>query len=241
MRRDARPLWVKRIAVARESWYARHFLRPQFAALGPGADIVGARFVDLWGGGIVAGHHLHIRAMPDGHVRLATWKRPGAAEGRIEIGDGVLLMPGSHVVAAERVVLGDGTMLASRVHVSDCDWHGLYDRTSQGDRAAPVILGANVWIGLGAIIGKGVTIGANSVVGAGSVVVRDVPANTVVAGNPARPVKTLDPALPIRSRLALFEDAEGYAAGMAALDRMAHGGNTTFGWLRARLFPSRED
>ena len=53
------------------------------------------------------------------------------------------------------------------------------------------MLGKNVWIGAAAILLPGVTVGDNSVIGAGAVVTRDVPANTVVAGNPARVIRKL--------------------------------------------------
>lgn len=49
----------------------------------------------------------------------------------------------------------------------------------------------NVWIATGAIIIGGVTIGENSVVAAGSVVTKDVPANTLVGGNPARVIRSI--------------------------------------------------
>ncbi len=55
----------------------------------------------------------------------------------------------------------------------------------------PVIIRRNAWIGAGATILPGITIGENAIVAAGSVVSRDVPPNTVVAGVPARVVKTL--------------------------------------------------
>jgi acetyltransferase-like isoleucine patch superfamily enzyme len=59
------------------------------------------------------------------------------------------------------------------------------------DDVRPVNIGDNVWVGTGVIIYPGVTIGDNSIVSAGSVVMSNVPANTVVAGNPARMVRTL--------------------------------------------------
>jgi maltose O-acetyltransferase len=62
------------------------------------------------------------------------------------------------------------------------------DGTRSRDERKPVVIGDRVWIGVRAIIMPGVTLGAGSMVAAGSVVTRDVPADTVVFGNPARPV-----------------------------------------------------
>jgi len=56
--------------------------------------------------------------------------------------------------------------------------------------SAPIIIGENCWIGTNARICKGVTIGDNSIVAANSVVTKDVPSNCIVAGNPAKVVKT---------------------------------------------------
>jgi acetyltransferase-like isoleucine patch superfamily enzyme len=56
---------------------------------------------------------------------------------------------------------------------------------------APVHIADNVWIGMNAVILKGVTIGENSVVAAGAIVSKNVPANVIVAGNPAIVVKEL--------------------------------------------------
>jgi acetyltransferase-like isoleucine patch superfamily enzyme len=57
--------------------------------------------------------------------------------------------------------------------------------------AKPIVVERNVWIATGATIIGGVTIGENSVVAAGSVVTRDVPPNTLVAGNPARIIRPI--------------------------------------------------
>jgi acetyltransferase-like isoleucine patch superfamily enzyme len=59
-------------------------------------------------------------------------------------------------------------------------------------KTAPVRIRDNVWVGMGAVILKGVEIGENSVVAAGAIVTRSVPANVVVAGNPAVVVKQLE-------------------------------------------------
>lgn len=57
--------------------------------------------------------------------------------------------------------------------------------------AKPIVIGSNVWIGAGATIIGGVTIGENAVVAAGSVVTKDVPADTLVGGNPAKVIRSI--------------------------------------------------
>ncbi|MFC8421402.1 sugar O-acetyltransferase [Streptomyces sp. NPDC057236] len=64
-------------------------------------------------------------------------------------------------------------------------------RRDKLEAALPITIGDNVWLGGGAIICPGVTIGDNSVIGAGAVVTKDIPANVVAVGNPARPVRTI--------------------------------------------------
>ena len=64
-------------------------------------------------------------------------------------------------------------------------------RRDKWEAAEPIVIGNNVWLGGGVIVCPGVTIGENTVVGAGAVVVRDLPANVVAVGNPARIVRQL--------------------------------------------------
>ena len=63
-------------------------------------------------------------------------------------------------------------------------------RTWKYSDNAPIIIGENVWIGRNCRICKGVTIGDNSVIGSNSVVTKDIPANCIAVGNPARVIKT---------------------------------------------------
>lgn len=90
------------------------------------------------------------------------------------------------------VHIGDNCMLAPGVHIYTAT-HPLdaTTRNSGVEFGKPVTIGHNVWIGGRAVINPGVTLGDNVVIGSGAVVTKDIPANSVVAGNPARIIKTL--------------------------------------------------
>ena len=64
-------------------------------------------------------------------------------------------------------------------------------RRDKLEAARPIVVGDNVWLGGGAIVLPGVTVGDNAVIGAGAVVTKDLPANVVAVGNPARPVRNV--------------------------------------------------
>lgn len=112
----------------------------------------------------------------------------------IRIGDDCGLT-GATIVAAEAITIGNRVLVGANVTIVDTDFHPLtpaaraYDILAGAHR--PIIIEDDVFIGMNSLILKGVTIGRGSVIGAGSVVSRDVPANVIVAGNPARVVKEL--------------------------------------------------
>jgi acetyltransferase-like isoleucine patch superfamily enzyme len=239
LRKDHRPYAVKQLLLRVEKRYARHFIRPQFETLGRGCTFMKPWHVQLFGAPIALGDYATVIGAPDGKVRLSVWSRsPG--RGRIRIGRYALICPGVRLSSAEGIDIGDNCMLANRVYISDSDWHDLYNRIGFG-KSSPVTIGDNVWVGDGAIISKGVAIGGNAVVGAGAVVMHDIPANCVAAGNPARVVKTLDPAKPMVTRQQWFADPHRLAREFSALDREMLAGNSMMGWLRALLFPTRSD
>jgi maltose O-acetyltransferase len=95
---------------------------------------------------------------------------------------------GVHIDAAESVVIGKNVRIAPYTIILDSDFHDVRDHFSSG-KSAPIIIEDNVWIATRSTILKGVTIGRNSVVAAGSVVTRDVPANSIVGGVPAKVIK----------------------------------------------------
>jgi acetyltransferase-like isoleucine patch superfamily enzyme len=94
-------------------------------------------------------------------------------------------------VAETRIEIGNRVLLGSNVVVMDTDFHPLdakeRARGASTQRSEPVRIEDDVFVGTQALILKGVTIGRGAVIGAASVVTRDVPAWTIVAGNPARP------------------------------------------------------
>lgn len=107
---------------------------------------------------------------------------------RCHIGQRVCLWAGNSV---GRITLGDDVMLGPAVFVTASDY-GLVLGTPpafQPKNECDVLIGNGVWIGANAVITAGVTIGEGCIVGAGSVVTRDLPANMVCAGVPARPIK----------------------------------------------------
>jgi acetyltransferase-like isoleucine patch superfamily enzyme len=240
LRRDTRPYFVRRLLNEWVRFYVRRFLVPGFDAIGPGLDVTSPWNIELWGGGIVAGSNLHLHAAKGNIVRLATW-RTGEREGRIVIGDHVLISPGTHIVASEEIRIGSNTMMASGCYISDSDWHDTYDRTAELDKHRPILIGENVWLGVRAIVGKGVSIGDNSIIGAGAVVTRSIPANCIAAGNPARVVREFDPGRPFRKREALFGDPEKLERDMDNLMRYQLRENTALGWLRSVFAPTRSD
>lgn len=222
------------MATINRRWVER-WVRPHFDALGPGADIRNPRCLEVIGPNIRVGRSFSALATRDGIIRLLV--DPGS-EGRIDIGDWVALSPGVRISATRSITIGDGCLIARGVYITDSDWHDLYHRVFPPGPSAPVVLEENVWLCDGVIVCKGVHIGRNSVAGAGAVVTRDVPPNTVVAGNPAVVVKTLDPDQPMTTRRDLFTKLGSTEEREAALDRDALAGNTLLGWLRSMWRPS---
>lgn len=109
----------------------------------------------------------------------------------IHVGENVFINACCHFQDHGGVTLGDGCQIGHNVVFATLN-HGLEPADRGTTYPAPIVLGRNVWVGSNATILQGVTIGDNAVVAAGAVVSRDVPANTIVGGVPARIIKRID-------------------------------------------------
>jgi acetyltransferase-like isoleucine patch superfamily enzyme len=238
VRSDHRPLGLKRAQAAWHGWWARHFLCPQFDAIGEGLVVYNPRHVEISGPRVRIGRDAHILATRDRPIRFTVY--PGTA-GAIEIGDYPIILAGARFASATSITAGKSCMFATHSYLSDADWHDHYDRTSAPGPTRAIRLGDNVWVGDSAIVCKGVSIGDNSIIGAGAVVTRDVPANAVAVGNPARVVKELDPARELVTRERLFTGEESWEEYIDRFERWVLTPNTFRAWLRSVLAPTRED
>ena len=115
----------------------------------------------------------------------------------ITIGDGSWVNFGltaldvAPIVIGQDVLIGPNCSLYTAIHPTEPG-----PRRAKWESAAPITLEDNVWLGGSVVVCPGVTIGENSIIGAGAVVTRDIPANSIAVGNPARVIRALDPTLP---------------------------------------------
>ena len=147
-----------------------------------------------------------VDVFPDGG-RPGVWR----VEGRVRMGDGVRIGPGTSIVCtgeldiadhvltnarvsiycAKQIVIGRDALISWDVTLVDNDFHKLYDADKNWiNPPAPIIIGERAWIGFGATIAKDTRLAAGTVIGAGAVVRGDFnDANCVLSGNPARLVR----------------------------------------------------
>lgn len=112
----------------------------------------------------------------------------------VEIGSGAIINNNFTLICdISSIKIGKNTLIGSNVTILDSDFHSIAPESRKVNgmqKFAPIVIGENVFIGDRVIILKGVKIGNDSVVAAGSIVIKDVPERSVVAGNPARIVKS---------------------------------------------------
>ena len=142
-----------------------------------------------FGVGLTTGVNIRIDAFPkesltDQHV--------------LKIGKDVQINDYVHLAAIESITIGNNVLIASKVFISDHN-HGTYSGdnpsspletpSSRPLYSAPVVIEDNVWIGENVSVLPGVTIGFGSIIGAMSVVTKDIPANSIAIGSPAKVIK----------------------------------------------------
>ena len=183
-------------------WVRNRMVTPKYALLV--ARLAWRRFLTPTGPAHVARRH----AVPRPHVTLQigrgarmrfgrwVWIGHGTKirchEGEVSIGDKTVMGQECTISAYQHVSIGEQCILADRVMLIDFD-HNVAEVERpirvQGIYKRDVRVGNNVWIGHAAQIMRGVTVGDNAIVGANAVVTKDVPANAVVAGVPARVIR----------------------------------------------------
>jgi acetyltransferase-like isoleucine patch superfamily enzyme len=123
--------------------------------------------------------------------RLGTGVHFDTPSGSITVGSHVRINAGCVLVSYARITIGDDCLIGEYVSIRDAN-HGMsvgLPMRLQAHRSAPVAIGRNVWIGRGSVVLMGVTIGDGAVVAANSVVSRDVPADAIVGGAPAKLIR----------------------------------------------------
>lgn len=109
----------------------------------------------------------------------------------ITIGRHVFINACCHFQDHGGVTLGDGCQIGHNVVFATLN-HGIAPEDRVHTYPAPIVLGKNVWVGSNATILQGVTVGDNAIIAAGAVVTKDVPADTIVGGVPAKVIRGIN-------------------------------------------------
>jgi maltose O-acetyltransferase len=109
-----------------------------------------------------------------------------AVGARCFVNAGAVMLDCATITIGDDVQMGPNVQLLTATHPIDAA-----ERATGWELAHPIHVGSGAWLGGGVIVGPGVTVGERTVVGAGAVVVRDLPADVVAVGNPARVVRRL--------------------------------------------------
>jgi acetyltransferase-like isoleucine patch superfamily enzyme len=176
------------------------------------------------------GRGLELKIEPRGEIRFGrfVWIGDGTKirchEGAVEIGDKTVMGQECTISAYQRVRIGNECVIADRAMFIDFD-HGIVEVERpirlQGIYKRDVEVGNNVWIGYGACILRGVSVGDNSVIGTNSVVTKDVPANAVVGGIPARIIRMREAPEDLRWERPVEPDPEAWTT-MQPLQEVRH-------------------
>ncbi len=165
------------------------------------------------------GRGLELKIEPRGQVRFGrfVWIGDGTKirchEGLVEIGAKTVMGQECTISAYRHVRIGEQCVIADRAMFIDFD-HGVVEVERpirlQGIYKRDVEVGNNVWIGYGACILRGVSVGDNAVIGTNAVVAKDVPANAIVGGVPARIIRMREAPQELRWERPVEPDPEAW-------------------------------
>lgn len=196
---EGNPGGIALVLIVSRSWrrivsmFMAFLLKAPGLRLGPGCRVLGGRHIFL-GRGMYAERNLWLEAVNS--------YRAQRFHPQIVIGDEVCFSDSVHISSIASVEIGSGCLFGSKIYVSDHN-HGIYrgEQQSRPDEppahrllggAGPVVIGENVWVGDNSVILGPAMIGKGAIVAANSVVRGVVPANTIVAGAPAKPIKVFN-------------------------------------------------
>lgn len=108
---------------------------------------------------------------------------------KLEIGDGTSIGEKTRIMVDKSILIGNDCLISWDVQILDSDQHNIYVNDTIQEKTKPIIIEDNVWVGARTTILKGVTVGNGAIIASNSVVTKDVPANTLVGGNPANIIK----------------------------------------------------
>ena len=168
------------------SFFITKFRVPSARLIRQPIDIRGKKSIDF-GKKLTTGYYCRIEAYGTSHEKSLVFGN------NVQINDFV------HIAALDSVKIGNNVLIASKVFITDLE-HGSY-RGNEYDSvpdsivkdrplsSKPVFIKDNVWIGEYVSVLPGVTIGENSIIGANSVVTKNIPANSIAVGSPAKIIK----------------------------------------------------
>ncbi len=107
------------------------------------------------------------------------------------VGKNVFINKGCSFQDQGGIIIGDGAQIDHNVVLATLN-HGIAPEKRRITYPAPIVIGRNVWIGANTVVTPGVTVGENAVIAAGAVVTKNVPANVIAGGVPARIIKTIE-------------------------------------------------
>lgn len=182
----------------RSAWYRRKFLalekpRHRLVELSEGVvfnvPVRGGQGTLRIGTNVMLGYSRAHR-LGSGEIMLQA-RLPDA---QIIIGDGTVFNNNTVVCAMESITIGERCLIGDSSAIYDSDFHNTDPAKRHTDTgpSSPVVIGNNVVFGSRVVVLKGVTIGDNSVIGAMSLVTKDIPANCIAAGVPAKVIKQIE-------------------------------------------------